>query len=133
VPPCRVIDTRSGTGPLAGPALAQGQTRTIPVQASACGVPANAGAYSVNVTVVPAASLGYITVWPTGAPMPVVSTHGRGYRECRHRSDRNWWSYQRLCYQYNRSDYRYQRLLCPRRKRRVVILRAESLPRGRYA
>jgi hypothetical protein len=74
VTPCRVIDTRSGTGPLAGPTLAQGQTRTIPVQASACGVPVNAGAYSVNATVVPAASLGYITVWPTGAPMPVVST-----------------------------------------------------------
>jgi len=73
VPPCRVADTRGGAGPLAGPALAQRQTRVIPVSASACGVPGNAGAYSLNLTVVPAASLGYITVWPTGAPMPVVS------------------------------------------------------------
>jgi hypothetical protein len=73
VPPCRVMDTRSGPGPLAGPALAQGQTRAISVPASACGVPENAGAYSLNLTVVPATSLGYIIVWPTGAPMPTVS------------------------------------------------------------
>jgi hypothetical protein len=73
LPPCRVMDTRTGSGPLAGPALAQGQTRSIPIPASACGVPANAGAYSLNLTVVPPASLGYLTVWPAGAPMPVVS------------------------------------------------------------
>jgi len=73
LPPCRVMDTRTGSGPLAGPALAQGETRSIPVPASACGVPANAGAYSLNLTVVPAASLGYLTVWPAGATMPVVS------------------------------------------------------------
>jgi len=73
VRPCRVIDTRNGPGPLAGPALAQGQTRAIPVPASACGVPVNAGAYSLNLTVVPTPSPRYITVWPTGAPMPVVS------------------------------------------------------------
>ena len=74
VPPCRIMDTRNGTGLLAGPALAEGQTRPVPVPASACGIPANAGAYSLNLTVVPTGSLGYITVWPAGAPMPVVST-----------------------------------------------------------
>jgi hypothetical protein len=74
VTPCRVMDTRSGTGPLAGPTLPEGQTRPVPVPASACGIPANAGAYSLNLTVVPAGSLGYISVWPTGAPMAVVST-----------------------------------------------------------
>jgi hypothetical protein len=43
------------------------------VPASACGIPMNAGAYSLNLTVVPPAALGYLTVWPTGDPMPVVS------------------------------------------------------------
>src|ERR1022692_5266207 len=47
------------------------QTCTLPIS-SACGVPENAGAYSLNLTVVPATSLGYIIVWPTGAPMPTV-------------------------------------------------------------
>ena len=73
VPPCRVMDTRNSAGPLAGPALTQGETRTVPVPASACGIPVNAGAYSLNLTVVPPAALGYLTVWPTGDPMPVVS------------------------------------------------------------
>jgi len=73
VTPCRVLDTRNASSPLGGPLLAQGETRAIPVPASACVVPANAGAYSLNLTVVPPAALGYITVWPTGASMPVVS------------------------------------------------------------
>jgi len=73
VPPCRIMDTRNGTGALAGPALAAGQTRAIPVPASSCGIPSTAGAYSLNLTVVPTASLGYLTVWPTGASIPVVS------------------------------------------------------------
>lgn len=74
VSPCRVMDTRNGSSPLAGPVFSQGQTRTIPVPASACGIPATAGAYSLNFTAIPGAALGYITVWPTGASMPVVST-----------------------------------------------------------
>ena len=75
VTPCRVIDTRGSTGPLGGPSVAGGTVRTIPVPSSACGVPPNAAAYSVNITVVPkAGTLGYLTVWPAGQPQPVVST-----------------------------------------------------------
>jgi hypothetical protein len=73
VKPCRVVDTRIAPGPLGGPALAGGQTRSFPIPQSACGIPATAGAYSVNVTVVPTVSLGYISVWPTGQPQPTVS------------------------------------------------------------
>ncbi len=75
ITPCRIIDTRNTNGALGGPFIAGGATRTIPVQSSACGVPANAVAYSLNVTVVPrAGALGYLTVWPTGQSQPLVST-----------------------------------------------------------
>ena len=40
-----------------------------------CGVPSNATAYSLNVTVLPAAGgLDYLTVWPKGQLLPNVST-----------------------------------------------------------
>ena len=42
VAPCRVIDTRNANGPLGGPFIAAGTSRTIPIPSSACGVPANA-------------------------------------------------------------------------------------------
>ncbi len=73
VKPCRVVDTRMAPGPLGGPALGGGQTRSFPVPQSGCGIPATAGAYSLNVTVVPTGSLGYISVWPTGQAQPTVS------------------------------------------------------------
>lgn len=73
--PCRVADTRGPNGPLGGPSLVGDQERDFPlVQASACQVPPNAVAYSVNITAVPRAVLSYITVWAAGQPQPVVST-----------------------------------------------------------
>ena len=75
VAPCRVMDTRNATGPLGGPSIGGGTTRTIPIPASTCGVPSNAQAYSLNVTVVPLTGfLGYLAIWPTGEPQPPVST-----------------------------------------------------------
>jgi hypothetical protein len=73
VKPCRVVDTRNAPGPLGGPAIAGGQTRSFPIPQSGCGIPATAGAYSINVTVVPIGSLGYLSVWPTGQPQPTIS------------------------------------------------------------
>jgi hypothetical protein len=73
--PCRVIDTRNPDGPLGGPFVAAGTTRTIPLPTSACGLPGNAAAYALNVTVVPrTGALGYLTVWPSGQTQPLVST-----------------------------------------------------------
>ena len=73
--PCRVMDTRNPNGPLGGPYIAGRVIRTVPLPSSACGVPANAVAYSINITVIPrTAALGYLSVWPTGQPQPVVST-----------------------------------------------------------
>lgn len=77
VPPCRVMDTRAGegkTGPFGPPTMTPGSTRTVPVPQSACNIPAAAKAYSVNVTVVPAGPLAYLSIWPAGQPQPLVST-----------------------------------------------------------
>jgi hypothetical protein len=51
-----------------------GTTRTVPIPQSACGIPGNASAYSLNITVVPQGQLGYLTVWPAGSSQPLVST-----------------------------------------------------------
>ncbi len=74
VTPCRVADTRNAYGPLGGPGLGSNSSRSFPVPSSACGIPADAVAYSLNVTVVPSEPLPYITLWPTGQPLPDVST-----------------------------------------------------------
>ena len=74
VTPCRVADTRNATGAFGGPELAAASTRTFDIPQSACGIPATAVAYSLNVTVVPIQSLGFLTIWPAGQAQPVVST-----------------------------------------------------------
>jgi hypothetical protein len=72
--PCRVMDTRLATSPLGGPSLAGTLMRTVPVTTSNCSVPATSQAFSLNATVVPAASLSYLTLWPNGYLQPLVST-----------------------------------------------------------
>lgn len=67
--PCRAIDTRRvGNGqPFSGDLI-------VNVGGSICGPPGTAEAYVFNATVVPTGSLGYLTLWPNGQSMPVVST-----------------------------------------------------------
>jgi len=75
--PCRIADTRNATGPLGGPSMVPGVARSFPVQSSSCGIPTDgsAKAYSLNFTVVPSSTLGFLTVWPNdGSTRPVVST-----------------------------------------------------------
>lgn len=75
VPPCRVADTRLPQGSFGGPSIPGFSSRTFPIPASTCNIPANAGAYSINVTVIPLGpSVDYAVVWPTGQTRPVVST-----------------------------------------------------------
>jgi uncharacterized repeat protein (TIGR03803 family) len=72
VTPCRLVDTRppGGSGPI--PA---GTSESFPIpQLGGCNIPATAAAYSLNVSVVPQRSLGYLTIWPTGERQPVVAT-----------------------------------------------------------
>jgi len=77
VRPCRVADTRPGenqSGAFGPPHIASQSIRSIPIPQGACGIPANAKAYALNVTVVPVEPLSYISIWPTGRPQPLVST-----------------------------------------------------------
>ncbi len=74
VAPCRIADTRNPAGPFGGPELGAGSTRSFPIPASTCNVPATAAAYSLNVTVVPDGRLSYLSAWPSGSAQPVVST-----------------------------------------------------------
>jgi Bacterial Ig-like domain (group 3) len=71
--PCRILDTRSGAGVLAGPALNAGVVRSFPVLSSSCNIPSDAQAYSLNLTAVPQTTLSYLAVWPTGQPQPLAS------------------------------------------------------------
>jgi hypothetical protein len=67
VAPCRVVDTRD---PGAGGIIAALGTRKV---SGGC-LPAQAQAYSLNVTVVPPAALGFLSLWPDGSAQPTVST-----------------------------------------------------------
>jgi hypothetical protein len=52
-----------------------GETRSFPLQSSGCSLPNSAQAYALTFTAVPKSSkLAYLTVWPTGSTLPVVST-----------------------------------------------------------
>jgi hypothetical protein len=74
VTPCRIADTRNAAGPFGGPTPTGGSTRSFAIPQSTCNIPATAQAYSLNVTVVPQSTLGYLTLWPTGQTQPFVST-----------------------------------------------------------
>ena len=74
VTPCRAADTRWTKGPLGGPSVSGQSSRDFPIASSACGIPATAAAFALNVTVVPHGSLGYLTLWPSGSSQPTVST-----------------------------------------------------------
>jgi hypothetical protein len=72
--PCRVVDTRDADGPLGGPILAgNGAERSFVVTGS-CGIPADATAISVNVTVTMSTDYGLLRVYPGNLAAPVVST-----------------------------------------------------------
>jgi hypothetical protein len=73
IAPCRLVDTRTANGPLGGPVLSGGASRTFPIR-TGCNLPPTAQAYSLNFAAVPPASLGYLTAWPTGFPQPVVAS-----------------------------------------------------------
>lgn len=70
ITPCRIFDSRAdgdGATPLSN------GLHSIRVQ-GVCGVPVGAKAAALNVTVVTPTRDGHITLWPTGATEPVVST-----------------------------------------------------------
>jgi hypothetical protein len=73
--PCRVIDTRFGSGPLGGPALAPNATRIFNV-ASVCGIPTpppGAVAISANLTVTNNNAGGELVLFPSDVSRPNTS------------------------------------------------------------
>lgn len=71
--PCRVVDTRNPDGPLGGPALAAGAARTFE-PAGSCGIPFDAVALSLNVTVTQPSSAGELSLFPAGEAPPVSTS-----------------------------------------------------------
>ncbi len=77
--PCRVVDTRGSSGPFGGPSIAGGTSRSFAIPQGPCaGIPSNAAAYSLNVTVVPQGRLGYLSAWPSGYTRPQTSLMNSG-------------------------------------------------------
>jgi hypothetical protein len=74
VAPCRVVDTRSGSGaPVGGPALAAQSTRVFALTGH-CGIPSTAQAVALNVTVTQPGGAGNVRLFPAGLTLPLVST-----------------------------------------------------------
>lgn len=72
LPPARILDTRDGTG---APAAKVGPGQTIDVVVlGQGGVPADATAVVVNLTVTQPSAESHLRVFPTGQPLPVVSS-----------------------------------------------------------
>jgi hypothetical protein len=72
--PCRILDTRNANGPYGGPALSAGADRTF-VLANQCAIPAAARSVAVNVVVTqPTSGPGFLTLYPGGLSLPLVST-----------------------------------------------------------
>ena len=82
VAPCRLVDTRRVAGPLGGPALGAGATRSFTAVGN-CGVPASARALVLNVTVTGPAGLGNLTLFPFGAAVPLASSLNYGPAQTR--------------------------------------------------
>jgi len=75
ITPCRLVDTRPGApSTIITGALTGGTSTTLPILSSSCNVPATAQAYSLNFTIVPPGPVAYLTVYPTGESLPIVST-----------------------------------------------------------
>ena len=71
--PCRVADTRAPVGPYGGPSVVGGNERTF-VLSGRCGIPAEARAVAVTLTVTNTNAAGDVRVFPAGVALPLVST-----------------------------------------------------------
>lgn len=71
--PCRVLDTRTATGPSGGPALAAGAIRTFPV-ANICNIASSARAIVANLTVTNAGADGSLQAYAGGDPPPTSNS-----------------------------------------------------------
>jgi hypothetical protein len=68
-----VVDTRNPNAALGGPALLGLNKREFLLSGS-CGVPSNAKAVSINVTITGPTAIGDLRIFPMGVAAPLVST-----------------------------------------------------------
>jgi hypothetical protein len=80
ITPCRLVDTRGNGfgGPFGPPSMVATVPRDFSV-AGNCGIPASAQAVSMNIAVTNTAALGFLSVWPGGAPQPVPLVASMNY------------------------------------------------------
>jgi hypothetical protein len=71
--PCRVFDTRQTAGPTGGTPLTCNTDYDFTMVGGSCGVPSNAKAVSLNLTVVAPTAQGNVRLFASGAPAPLVS------------------------------------------------------------
>ncbi len=72
--PVRVLDTRDGTGVVDSRPARLGRGSVVELEVGGvAGVPADAAAVLLNVTVTEASGRGYATAWPCGSPRPLAS------------------------------------------------------------
>ncbi|HWM20651.1 MAG TPA: hypothetical protein VNO51_13250 [Ilumatobacteraceae bacterium] len=70
--PSRIVDTRVGLG---GIRLGPGEVRTVQIEGAGSLPATTISAVALNVTAVsPTGEGGFLTIWPTGQPMPVASS-----------------------------------------------------------
>jgi hypothetical protein len=72
IQPNRIMDSRKGVGTFQAK-ISEGETRSLLV-AGTPGIPANAPAVSLNITVTAPTKESYLTVWPKGSSKPVASS-----------------------------------------------------------
>jgi hypothetical protein len=74
--PCRVFDTRNANGAYGGPRLIGNVTRNFDIDSGPCSpIPSGVEAYSMNFgAIFPDGANSFITIWPTGATQPTVSS-----------------------------------------------------------
>ncbi len=79
--PCRVVDTRNAQSPFgdvpapwSAPALTAGASRAFDISGPLCGVPADATAVALNVTVTAPTNAGSLTLYPGTGPAPEATT-----------------------------------------------------------
>jgi hypothetical protein len=76
------VDTRNPAGPLGGPPLVGGASRTFAL-AGACGIPPAATAVAVNLAETNAEGSGHLRIFPAGASLPNVAAINFGSGQTR--------------------------------------------------
>jgi hypothetical protein len=71
--PCRLVDTRGPASPWGAPRMSAGETRVFEL-GGRCGIPPDAAALALNVTVTGSDAPGFVTLFESGASRPPTTT-----------------------------------------------------------